>query len=99
MNTAENANPIPKHLPQNVIRLAELSQNLWWSWKPEARALFEMIDPTLWYLTHHNPVRLLMEVSPERLRHLGQDPTFVRQYSAVMKMFDEYRQEIGRAHV
>ena len=95
MNTADNANPVPAHLPQNLLRLAELSQNLWWSWKPEARALFELIDPTLWYLTHHNPVRLLMDVTPERLRPLGQDPMFVRQYSAVMKMFDEYRQSTG----
>ena len=91
MDTVENLNPIPKHLPQNLIRLAELSQNLWWSWTLEARQLFELIDPTLWYFTHHNPVRLLQEVKPERFQQLVHDPMFVRHYSAVMKSFDEYR--------
>ena len=90
MDTAESANPVPKHLPPGLIRLAELSQNLWWSWKLEARQLFELIDPTLWYFTHHNPVRLLMEVKPERLQQLAHDPTFIRHYSAVIRTFDEY---------
>ena len=90
MDTAETANPVPKHLPPGLIRLAELSQNLWWSWKLEARQLFELIDPTLWYFTHHNPVRLLAEVTPERLQQLAHDPTFIRHYSAVIRTFDEY---------
>ncbi|MGQ0810136.1 MAG: alpha-glucan family phosphorylase [Nitrospiraceae bacterium] len=72
------------------MRLQELAHNLWWSWKPEARRLFEMIDPTLWYLTHHNPVKLLSDVKPERLAALAEDPSFVRQYSAVLRSFDEY---------
>ncbi|ULA65586.1 MAG: Maltodextrin phosphorylase [Nitrospira sp.] len=91
MDTVENTNAIPKHLPQSLARLAELSQNIWWSWTLEARQLFEQIDPTLWYFTHHNPVRLLQEVKPERFQHLIHDPMFVRHYSAVMKSFDEYR--------
>ena len=33
-----------------LSRLSELAYNLWWSWKPEARQLFETIDPTLWRL-------------------------------------------------
>ena len=91
MDTAEFSHPVPQHLPPSLIRLAELSHNLWWSWTLEARQLFELIDPTLWYFTHHNPVRLLAEVTPERLQALAQDPTFLRQYSAVMKTFDAYR--------
>ncbi|MEW6542093.1 MAG: alpha-glucan family phosphorylase [Nitrospirota bacterium] len=71
-------------------RLQELAHNLWWSWKPEARRLFETIDPTLWRLTHHNPVKLLQELKPQRMAELVSDPVFVRQYSAVLKAFDEY---------
>lgn len=81
----------PTRLPTSLARLAELSQNLWWSWTLEARQLFETIDPTLWFLTHHNPVKLLADVKPERLAHLAEDPSYLRQYSAVMKLFDEYR--------
>jgi len=71
-------------------RLRELANNLWWSWKPEARRLFETIDPTLWRLTHHNPVKLLQDLKPDRLAALAADPAFVRQYSAVLKAYDQY---------
>ena len=84
-------NDSPNHLPQNLGRLSELAQNLWWSWTPEARQLFETIDPTLWFLTHHNPVKLLIDVSRDRLSDLSEDPSFLRQYSAVFRLFDEYR--------
>lgn len=76
--------------PPALDRLAELAHNLWWSWKPDARRLFEAIDPTLWRLTLHNPVKMLYELKPDRLAALAADPAFVRQYSAVLKSFDHY---------
>ncbi|WP_447973082.1 alpha-glucan family phosphorylase [Nitrospira sp. Kam-Ns4a] len=82
-------------LPGALARLQELAHNLWWSWTPQARQLFESLDPTLWRLTHHNPVKLLQELKPERLALLSQDPAFVRQYSAVLKAYDEYRDAKG----
>jgi starch phosphorylase len=77
-------------LPGGLGRLEELTHNFWWSWKPEARRLFETIDPTLWRLSHHNPVKLLHELKADRLAALAGDPVFVRQYSAVLKAYDEY---------
>ena len=74
-------------VPHNLHRLSELARNLWWSWTPTARQLFESIDPTLWFLTHHNPVQLLSSVKPERLTTLANDPNFVRHYSAVLRTF------------
>jgi starch phosphorylase len=41
-------------------------------------------------LTHHNPVKLLQDLKPDRLTALSVDPAFVRQYSAVLKTYDEY---------
>jgi len=79
------------HLPPSLGRLSELAQNLWWSWTLEARELFETIDPTLWFHTHHNPVKLLADVRPDRLAQLADDPSFLRHYSAVLRLFDEYR--------
>ena len=75
-------------LPPRIRRLEELSYNLWWSWHPEARNLFAMIDQTLWSITSHNPVKILREVSPERLGALAQDPSFLRRYDAAMVSFD-----------
>jgi starch phosphorylase len=80
----------PLSLPEGLVRLQELAHNLWWSWQPEARRLFETVDPTLWRLTSHNPVKLLLDLKPERLHALSEDPAFVRQYSAVLKAYDEY---------
>lgn len=80
----------PESLSGDLERLHELAHNLWWSWKPDARRLFETIDPTLWRITQHNPVKLLQDLKPERLTALRDDPVFLRQYSAVLKTYDEY---------
>lgn len=79
------ATPLP---PARISRLTELAYNLWWSWHPEARALFAAIDSKLWDMTAHNPVKLLREVLPARLLMLSQDPAFLRRYDAVMMAFD-----------
>jgi glycogen phosphorylase len=91
VNTTTTIDSIHTHIPVSLARLSELSQNLWWSWTVEARQLFETIDPTLWFYTHHNPVKLLADVKPERLAKLADDPSYLRQYSAVLKLFDEYK--------
>ncbi|MBI3248218.1 MAG: alpha-glucan family phosphorylase [Deltaproteobacteria bacterium] len=74
-------------LPPRIGQLHDLAYNLWWSWHPEARAVFEAIDRTLWSLTAHNPVKLLQEVRPERLSALASDPSFLRRYDAAMMAF------------
>lgn len=90
MDTTPAVAAPPTHIPASLARLTELSQNVWWSWTLEARQLFETIDPTLWFLTHHNPVKLLADVKPERLAKLAQDPSYLRHYSAVLKLYDKY---------
>ena len=80
----------PAHLPPSLGRLWELAHNLWWSWNPEARALFEALDRTLWKLTSHNPVKLLHDLSPERMQSVAADPSFLRRYEAVLMAFDAY---------
>jgi glycogen phosphorylase len=40
-------NPVDQripYLPTRVEGLARLASNLWWSWSPDARALFAAID-------------------------------------------------------
>ena len=81
-----------------MTRLLELAHNLWWSWNPQARRLFEVIDPTLWRLTQHNPVKLLQDVKPERLEVLREDPVFIEQCAAVLSVYDDYMQSSSRWH-
>ena len=75
-------------LPERIGRLNELANNLWWSWHPQARALFLALDYPLWRLSGHNPVKQLREVSPDRLQAAATDPAFVTVYDSVISAFD-----------
>ncbi|MCS7282541.1 MAG: alpha-glucan family phosphorylase [Anaerolineae bacterium] len=84
----ETLNLIRAKIPPRIERLADLAYNLWWSWHQDARDLFKMFDYPLWRSTGHNPVRMLLEVSPERIQEVAKDPLFLRQYDAVVLAFD-----------
>lgn len=79
---------ISARLPQRIRRLEELAYNFWWSWHREARDLFKLLDYTLWRTTSHNPVQMLLEITPERLAEAASDPLFLRRYDAVMIALD-----------
>ena len=97
--------PLDQKMPEKISRLPELAYNLWWSWNPEARALFRLLDETLWRRTQHNPVQMLREMSEEQLRAAAGDTVFSRHYNRVMMKLDEelanghtwFRQEYGKA--
>ena len=55
-------------LPERISGLGRLSQNLWWSWQPQAERLYRDLDPVLFESLEENPVLLLSAVAPERLR-------------------------------
>ncbi|MBE0479349.1 MAG: alpha-glucan family phosphorylase [Dehalococcoidia bacterium] len=75
-------------IPDRISRLLELAHNLWWSWHPEARDLFQTLDNPLWKSSGHNPVKQLQEMSPERLRQAAADPVFLRLHDSVLTAFD-----------
>jgi len=75
-------------IPPRIVRLEELAYNFWWSWHRKARDLFKMLDYPSWRSTGHNPVKMLLEVSSERLEELAADPLFLRQYDAVLMALD-----------
>lgn len=83
-------NPNYRTLPEEFINLFELAHNVWWSWSPEGRAVFSYIDPTLWRLTHHDPIKQLQEIGTDRLEMLRQDMVFLRLYRAAMHAFHAY---------
>ena len=75
-------------LPERIGRLDELANNLWWSWHPQARELFRVLDYPLWRLGGHNPVKQLHEISPDKLATAAADPAFLKLYDSVMTDFD-----------
>lgn len=79
---------LTEKVPSRIARIVDLAYNFWWSWHRDARALFKMLDHPLWRSTGHNPVRMLLEISPQRLAEAAADPLFLRQYDAVLMAFD-----------
>ena len=81
-------------LPERLHRLEELAVDLWWSWHPEARAVFRRLDYTLWRATAHNPVRMLRLIPPDKLQEAidsSNFPIMVRQRLRVVQreLFDQ----------
>jgi starch phosphorylase len=69
-------------LPEPLAALGELVTNLRWSWHPSTLDVFQAVDPVLWEQCDHDPVRLLGEVSTDRLGELAADPEFLRRLGA-----------------
>ena len=89
------ATPAPNHIPERIRQLADISQNLWWSWQLDARELFDRIDHRLWRSTRHNAVQFLRQVSPELLEQQAQDPIFLEHYDRVVRRFELLSQRNG----
>src|SRR3954449_1094140 len=64
--------------------------NLRWSWHPDTRDLFEALDPELWHTCGGDPVKVLGEVSAERLATLAKDRRFLRRMQDVVDDLEEY---------
>ena len=91
MNILGRITELPE-LPGPLAPLKELAYNvwLWWSWTPAAQELYRKINPSLWEDCHHNPVKLLLEASPERLADLAEDPEYVAAVEAVYQSFQAH---------
>ncbi|HYO50501.1 MAG TPA: DUF3417 domain-containing protein, partial [Chloroflexia bacterium] len=83
-------NALDSPIPVRIGRLTELAYNLWWTWHPEAQTLFSEVDPELWELVYHNPVKFLNEVRQASLLAASENPGYVARYDAVMSRLDEY---------
>jgi starch phosphorylase len=77
-------------LPERLAALEDLALNLQWSWNPGTRDLFAAIDTELWEQVGHDPVRLLGEVSAERLAQLSADEGFVQWVDHASSSLNEY---------
>lgn len=77
-------------LPKGLSALGDLANNLRWSWHPETQDLFAAVDRELWSQVGHDPVRLLGEVSKERLTELGEDKRFVKMLELASADLEQY---------
>jgi len=67
--------------------------NLRWSWHPATMDLFEAVEPRLWAHCRRDAVRMLGEVSAERLAALSGDEEFLGRLRAAADDLHAYLQE------
>jgi len=95
MTTATDWKRIPSlptadvELPRELVRLYDLTYNLWWTWSPLARRLFYAIDSRLWTM-YRNPVQLLIGVDHVRWKELLEDEHTMGLYGSTVEAFDRY---------
>ena len=74
-------------VPERISGLIELAYNFWWSWHPEARMLFKMLNRAEWKLSTHNPVMMLGNLDRTSFEEAVKDPKFLERYDRVMGTF------------
>jgi glycogen phosphorylase len=75
-------------VPVRFRRIVDLAYNIWWSWHPAARELFQLLDYPGWRTSRHNPVKMILETSPDNLEGAAEDPDFLALYDRVIADFD-----------
>ncbi len=71
-----------------LVRLSGTAISTRWSWNRPSRDLFEQVDRALWTATRHNPVRILRRTPRDGLVALTKDPSFLRDFDAVLMELD-----------
>jgi glycogen phosphorylase/synthase len=84
-------------IPDRLLSLKKLSQNLWWSWNNEAQNLFASINPQLWEKIGHNPVALIEILTLDDYQRLESDSQFLEKLGHVESQFDQYMQQTPNA--
>ncbi|GAC1340937.1 MAG: glycosyltransferase family 1 protein [Candidatus Dormibacteria bacterium] len=81
-DTLRAAASLAGRLPQTLQPLARLAYNYRWSWLADGPSLFRDLGPQRWEAVAENPVRLLEELTPERLRELSLDRSLAGRIDA-----------------
>jgi len=76
------------HLLQQ--KLQKLSQNLWWTWRPEVRAIFRDIDLAHYHKAHRNPLRVLRETDSAFLEQRAGEVDIQTRTDRALRQLNEY---------
>jgi len=77
-------------LPDKIIHLHDLANNLWYAWSPELVQLFRRLDQDTYDRCNQNPVQMLAHISQEKLRQAAEDESFVAHLERVYEAFNNY---------
>ena len=83
-------------VPDELSRLGELADNLWYSWHRPTRALFSALDRDLWNRVGHNPKLFLRRVDARTLEQAARDGVYLGHYHEVLSAYDTYHAPTAR---
>ena len=82
--------PADKQIEQLIDFLHEVKYNLWRSWNPGARRIFQELSPFFWEDSNHNAVEVMNWISEGELKGRLQNPEFFSRVQSVAKVFKAY---------
>src|SRR5208282_3794158 len=71
-------------------KLKQLTRNLWWTWRPEVRAIFRDLDTELYRKAHRNPVRVIKEINPSYLERRSEEVDILTRTDRALRQLKEY---------
>lgn len=77
-------------LPEALEPLKTLACNFRWTWDHATYDLLRSIDKELWEESDHNPLQVLARLSPDRIKRLAKDTSFLNRLAACKTSLDEY---------
>lgn len=77
-------------LPAQLQLLKEITQNLWWVWNEEVKAIFETLDPEEWEKSEKNPVILLQNLQSDITENAVKNEAMMQRIELVYDKFKKY---------
>lgn len=93
INKDPSVNIAIPELPKEIAGLKDIALNLWWTWNPEGKNLFKLINPYLWKESHHNPIAMLKSMSQKELERISKDESIMRAYNFAYNSFKIYMED------
>lgn len=84
---------VKSSLPERLIGLQKLSQNLWWSWNYDAYNLFLSIDEKRFLEFERSPIQLLQSLTLQDYERLLNNESFLHEMDRVVARFETYLKE------
>ena len=77
-------------LPGQLQLLKEITQNLWWVWNEEVKAIFENLDPEEWEKSEKNPIILLQNLQSDITENVIKNEGMMQRIEHVYEKFKSY---------
>jgi starch phosphorylase len=71
-------------------KLQQLTRNLWWTWRPEVRAIFRDLDMELYRNVHRNPVRVIKAISLATLEKRAEEVDILTRTDRALRQLHDY---------